>query len=229
MQRHDEVVAARRARAPPGASGASIRSRIATSVSIIVLPTSWIASAGRPSRQQVVARLRRVDEQQLRELVGDDPVDLLRHRAVEGAQPGLDVADRESAASRHRERRGQRRVHVARNEHDVRLASRGAPARAAPSPRGLLRVRPGADSERVVRLADAELLEEDLGQLAVVVLAGVDERRARTRRRAARARRRSARSSSSSAACRRPTGLLRLGHPGSASRRPGARPPRARS
>ena len=34
---------------------------------------------------------------------------------------------------------------------------------------------PGPDAERVVRLADAEFLEEDLGHLAVVVLARVDE------------------------------------------------------
>jgi len=36
-------------------------------------------------------------------------------------------------------------------------------------------MRPGAHSERIIRLADSELLEEDLGQLAVVVLARMDE------------------------------------------------------
>jgi hypothetical protein len=36
-------------------------------------------------------------------------------------------------------------------------------------------VRARADAERVVRIPDAQLLEEDLGHLAVVVLSGVDE------------------------------------------------------
>ena len=40
---------------------------------------------------QVVARLVGVDEQVVAELVGDDPVDLLGHRAIEAPQPGLDV------------------------------------------------------------------------------------------------------------------------------------------
>jgi hypothetical protein len=40
---------------------------------------------------------------------------------------------------------------------------------------GLHRVRAGADAEHVVRLGHAELLEEQLGHHAVVVLAAVDE------------------------------------------------------
>ena len=71
---------------------------------------------------------------------------------------------------------------------------------------GLLRVRSRADAERVVRLADAELLEEDLGHLAVVVLPRVDEDVLELVAAPRRAPRRSARSSSCSAACRRPRG-----------------------
>ena len=54
--------------------------------------------------------------------------------------------------------------------------------------RGLLRVRAGADAEDVVRLADAELLEEDLRHRVVVVLAGVDEHVLEARRAAGAAR-----------------------------------------
>ena len=147
---------------------------MATSESIIVLPTSWIPLAGQPSRQQVVARLRRVDEEELRELVGDDPVDLLRHRPVERAQAGFDVPDRDEEL-RSGQGGGHRRVHVAGDEDDVGLGLQQDRLEALHDRSGLLRVRARPDAERVVRLPHAELLEEDLGHLSVVVLARVDE------------------------------------------------------
>ena len=52
--------------------------------------------------------------------------------------------------------------------------------------RGLLRMRAGADAEEVVGLRQAELVEEDVGHVGVVVLAGMDERRASTPASAAR-------------------------------------------
>ena len=67
-------------------------------------------------RAQVLDRLLGVQEEILGELVGDDPVDLLGHRAVEGAQARLQVGDRDAELDGH-ERRGQRRVDVARDDH----------------------------------------------------------------------------------------------------------------
>ena len=156
--------------------------------------------------EQVVARLGRVDEQELGELVGDDAVDLLGHRPVERAQARLDVSDRDEQL-RGGERGGQRRVHVPGHEHDVRLRLEQHRLEPLHDRGGLLRVRSRADPERVVGVADAELLEEDLGHLAVVVLARVDEHVLELIAPPAAAPRRSARSSSCSAGCRRPRAL----------------------
>ena len=139
-----------------------------------MLPTSWILGAGQALGEQVVARLGRVDEEEVRHLVGDDPVDLLGHRAVERAQPGLDVADRQQQL-RGGQRGRHRRVHVAGDEHDIGLRLEQHRLEPLHDRSRLLGMRPRAHSERVVGLADSELLEEDLGHLAVVVLAGVDE------------------------------------------------------
>ena len=84
-------------------------------------------------------------------MVGDDPVDLLRHRAVEAAQARLDVADREPEPLG-AERRGEGRVDVARDQDEVRRLVAQDGLEALDHPRGLLRVRPRADAEHVVGL-----------------------------------------------------------------------------
>ena len=108
-------------------------------------------------------------------MVGDDPVRLLRHRAVEAPQPGFDVGDRDSQLRR-AERRAEGRVDVARDDHQV--GALGAQHRLEPlqHARDLLRVASRPDPQQVVGLRHAELLEEDLGHQPVVVLAGVDDR-----------------------------------------------------
>ena len=67
---------------------------------------------------QVLDRLLAVQEEQLGEAVGDDPVDLLGHRQVEAAQAGLDVGDRDPHLDRGQRRR-QGRVDVAGDDHQV--------------------------------------------------------------------------------------------------------------
>jgi hypothetical protein len=57
-------------------------------------------------------------EEELAQAVGDDPVDLLGHRAVEGAQAGLDVRGRDEGFGGY-ERRRHRRVDVAVEHHEV--------------------------------------------------------------------------------------------------------------
>ena len=125
--------------------------------------------------RQVARAPRASGEQQVRDLVGDDPVDLLGHRAVEAAQAGLDVADA-----------GCSSLAAASAAASVELTSPGTITRSGSlasstgsmplhHARRLRRVRAGADAEQVVGLRHAELLEEDLRHRRVVVLPGVDE------------------------------------------------------
>ena len=108
-------------------------------------------------------------------MVGDDPVQLLRHRPVAAPQPGLEVSHLH-AALRGDERCGDGGVHVAGHEHPVDARQLGERALEGDHhPRGLLGVGARADAEVHVRLAQPEVLEEDLGHARVVVLAGVDE------------------------------------------------------
>ena len=152
-----------------------MRGRIATSVSIIVLPTAWMRLVRAAFVAEVVARLGRVDEQEIRHLVRDDPVDLLGHRAVERAEARLDVphGDRELGGG---ERCRHRRVDVSRDEHDVGTLGFEDRLEALHHPSGLHRVRSRSDAENVIGLADAELLEEDPRHRVVVVLSRVDQR-----------------------------------------------------
>ena len=57
-------------------------------------------------------------EQHVRQLIGQHPVDLLRHGAVEASQPGFDMRDRD-AHLRGDERAGERRVDIADDEDQV--------------------------------------------------------------------------------------------------------------
>ena len=195
VQRDDDV--ARRARAPVRAQavGRVAIGRIATSVSIIVLPTKWMRCVGRAPRAAGCSRASgECDEEQVGDRVGDDAVDLLGHRAVEAAQARLDVADRDAELRGH-ERGGERRVDVAGHEHDVGLGverdrlealhhARRLLARASPSRR---RACGRARRRRAPRRRSRDIA-------CVVVLAGVDEHVLELVGRAA-ARRRSARSS----------------------------------
>ena len=68
---------------------------------------------------KVLHRILRVGEQMVGELVRDDPVHLLRHRAIEAPQSGLDVPVGDTELDEH-ERCSQRRVDVTCDERDVR-------------------------------------------------------------------------------------------------------------
>jgi hypothetical protein len=173
VQRDQQVVARLDAQARCGRSSAKPRldgheavdHRVAHEVHALVLD---------PLAAQVLDRLVAVQEQHVRELVGDDPVDLLGHAAVEAPEPRLEVGDRQAHLGRD-ERHRQRRVHVARNDDQVGpllLEDRLDPLHHA---RRLNGVTPGSDAEHVVRRGDAELLEEDVRHHPVVVLTGVDE------------------------------------------------------
>jgi hypothetical protein len=123
---------------------------------------------------QVVVGVRRRGEQPVRQRVGEDAVDLLRHAPVARAQPGLQVGDGDLQLGRD-QRAGDRGVHVADHHHRV------APAPGQPGlepehhGRGLLGVGAGPDAEVDVRGGDPEVGEEPVGHALVVVLAGVDQ------------------------------------------------------
>ncbi len=119
-----------------------------------------------------------VDEEELRERVGHHPIDLLRHRAVEAAEPRLDVADRDLKLGGN-QGSGEGRVHVARDKQHVGSDLDEDGLEALHRARRLLGVRPGTNVQHVVRPTHAELLEEDRRHVVVVVLTRVDENRRR--------------------------------------------------
>ena len=73
------------------------------------------------------------------------------------------------------ERRRERRVRVPVDEHTVRLLVEDGPLDSGKHPRGLLGVGSRACLEAVHRRVEAELVEEDAGELAVVVLTRVQD------------------------------------------------------
>ena len=102
---------------------------------------------------QVLDRIVRVGEQEVGELVRDDAVDLLRHRAVEAPQARLDVRVGDAELDED-ERRRERRVDVARHEREVGWIC--GHDRLEPLHRAgrLLRVRARSDVEPVGGLAE---------------------------------------------------------------------------
>jgi hypothetical protein len=107
-------------------------------------------------------------------VVGEHPVVLLRHRRVVAAQPRLEVRYRDLELHR-RERAGERRVDVAGDDDERRLALQQHLLDADESARGLLGVCAGADTEEDIGSRQTELVEKDRRHLGVVVLPGVYE------------------------------------------------------
>ena len=113
-------------------------------------------------------------EEQAREPVADDAVDLLGHAHVERAQTGLDVRERQAQLGGD-ERAGKRRVRVAVDEHGVRADVERGALDADEHRRGLLGVRRRADAELHVRVAQPELLSEHARERVIVVLSRVGD------------------------------------------------------
>jgi hypothetical protein len=113
-------------------------------------------------------------EEEARHTVDQDAVQLLRHRAVKGAEPGLHMGDRD-AELRRSERAGESGVRVPVDEHEVGLLRDDRGLDPGQHARRLLRVAPGARLQAMLGRLEAELVEENLRELAVVVLARVQE------------------------------------------------------
>ena len=165
----------RPARARSARARASARARPArggSSASAITSPTTSI----RPRDALVLERAARErssgQSSSAREPVDLDPVALLRHREVAAPQPGLDVRERarrprpppwrRRASSSCRRRRARSRAALPRRaRRDARPAAR--------------RGRRCAGRAGSAGSAEPELVEEDLRELVVVVLARVDD------------------------------------------------------
>ena len=102
-----------------------------------------------PLGAQVLDRGRRRREEPARQVVGDDPVDLLGHPPIEAAQAGLDVRDGQPELGGD-QRAGQRRVRVAVDQDGVRPtigrgSARGRPASPRSARHACRRRRPARD------------------------------------------------------------------------------------
>ena len=72
-------------------------------------------SGATPSRREIVVGVGRRGPQQIGDRVGDEPVDLLRHRPVAAAQPGFEMGELQAEFFRD-QRAGGGRVDVADND-----------------------------------------------------------------------------------------------------------------
>ena len=123
VQRDQQVIARLQAQARGARRAARKRGSIATSVSIIVLPTKWMRSSAMPSAR----RLTTASSEWMNSMSANSSATMRLISsgidAVEAAQPRLEVGERHTELRRH-ERRGERRVDVARHDHQVRVAPR---------------------------------------------------------------------------------------------------------
>ena len=136
-------------------------------------PTRWTPSV-RPSAARFSTAASVGAKRPARQVVRHDAIDLLRHPAIERAQPGLDVRDRHVHLGRH-ERRRQRRIRVAVDDHRVGRDVAERALQRDQHPAGLLGAGPTADPQRHVRRPQPELAEEAAGHRLVPVLPGIDE------------------------------------------------------
>ena len=105
-----------------------------TSVSIMVLPTSFTLRGIHTFTREIALALWRMRQQQIGELVRHEAVDLLGHRAIAGAQAGLDVRHSD-AQLRRRPASPPSSSSRRRRRSPSPDAGRARPARTASSPR----------------------------------------------------------------------------------------------
>jgi hypothetical protein len=127
-----------------------------------------------PLDREVGRGLGAVREEDVGQPVGEDAVDLLGHRPVERAQPGLDVRDRDAELGG-REGDGERRVDVTAHAHQIGLLLEQHALERLERPRSLHAVRPGADTEEDVGLGELEVRQHLRRHPLVVVLPGMDD------------------------------------------------------
>ena len=114
------------------------------------------------------------DEEIVGNGVGEDAINVLGHGAVEAAESCFDVGygNAELCSG---QGDGDGAVDVADHEDEIGLAFEKDRLDASENFGGLRGVGAGADFEIDVRLGNAHLAEEDIGELFVIVLASVNE------------------------------------------------------
>ena len=101
-------------------------------------------------------------EAYIREMIDDHPIVLLRHPAVEAAEPGLDVEQRDvEGIGRHRP--AECRVRIALDDHGRRPLRRESLFEAKNQVPDLLPSPSTSDSQHHIRRGEAQLIEEDVG------------------------------------------------------------------
>ncbi len=114
-----------------------------------------------------------VGHQDIARVVDDPPVHLLRHAVVIAAVAGLHVEDGD--AHPFGDDRGETAVRVAEDQQPVRPLDGHDLLGPADDPADLVAERAPLDPKVVIGLPDSEVPEEDLVQVRVVVLPGVDQ------------------------------------------------------
>ena len=107
-------------------------------------------------------------------MIGNNAIDLFGHLAIEGAQARLDMRDGDVQLGR-RQRAGERGIGVAVDHQLVGLRFQEDRFDLLEHASGLRAVAAGTDAELIPGFGNAELLEEDIGHVLVIVLASVDE------------------------------------------------------
>ncbi len=128
---------------------------------------------GQAFRQQVPARVLRVGQVDVADVVDDAPVDLLGHPHVEATVSGFHVEDGDLAPLGGNHRQGA--VGVAQHEQRIGLMPAIAVVRPRDHPADRLRRRLARRLQEDVRLADTQFVEEDPVELVVVVLPRVNK------------------------------------------------------
>ena len=175
VQRQHGVAAVRQPQRRLDLGGHGAVARWASRVSIITLPTTKIARSRTPSRRRLTAPSAAGCQQDRRQPIGDEAVDLLGHRQVEASAAPLRRARRAYPSS-------PRRAPPPASSSRRRPRPPGPDALSATPPRSrtitaavCVGVRSAAHAEVPVRARQTELLEEDARHRVVVVLARVDE------------------------------------------------------
>src|SRR5215471_2186527 len=124
--------------------------------------------------EQVLVAVFGRSEEEIRQTIGEQAVDLLGHRVVARTESGFDVAYRYSEL-RADEGGGQSGVHIAVDEDEMGLTLDHDRLECGHDSGCLLAVSSRADAEIHVRLGHFELAEEHVGHGSSVVLTGVDQ------------------------------------------------------
>jgi hypothetical protein len=114
------------------------------------------------------------DELDVRYVIGHHAIDLLGHRSIVRAHPGLDVREREQQLLRD-DRTSERAIRIAAYDDEVGLHSLHRGGEPHEHLTQLLACRQRADPEVVVRLWDSKVGKELFRHSPVVVLARVNE------------------------------------------------------